>query len=53
MPDRKNQDGILIFLKAVKGYVTRAASRYHQLSQAILDGPTDQWIEVAGQNRTG
>ena len=44
MPDRKNQDGILIFLKAIKGNIARAASGYYQLSQAMLDRPTDQWM---------
>ena len=44
MPDRKNQDGILIFLEAIKGYIPRAASGYYQLSQAMLDRPPDQWM---------
>lgn len=44
MPDRKNQNGIVTLLEAVKGDVTGAASRYHQFSQAMLDGPTDQWM---------
>ena len=44
MPDRKNQDGILIFLEAIKGYIPRAASGYYQLTQALLDRPTDQWM---------
>lgn len=42
MPDRKNQDGILIFLEAIKGNIARAALGYDQLSQAMLDGPADQ-----------
>ncbi len=42
MPDRKNQDGILSLLKAVKGYIPRAASRYHQFPKAMLDRPADQ-----------
>lgn len=44
MPDRKNQDGILIFLDAIKGYIPRAASGYDQFSQAMLDWPADQWM---------
>jgi len=44
MPDRKNQDGILIFLEAIKGDIPRAASGYYQLSQAMLDRPTNQWM---------
>ena len=44
MPDRKNQDSILIFLKAIKGDVARATSGYDQLSQAMLDRPADQWM---------
>ena len=44
MPDRKNQDGILILLKAVKSDIARAAARYHQFPQAILDGASDQWM---------
>ena len=44
MPDRKNQDGIVSLLEAVKSDVTRAAARYHQFSQAMLDGATDQWM---------
>lgn len=42
MPDRKNKDGILILLEAVKCHVARAAARYHQFPQAMLDGATDQ-----------
>lgn len=44
MPDRKNQDGIVSLLEAVKSDVTRAAARYHQFSQAMLDWATDQWM---------
>ncbi len=51
MPDRKNQDGILIFLKAIKGNIARAASGYYQLSQSMLDRPTDQWMTNQQFNR--
>jgi len=44
MTDRKNQDGIVIFLKAIQGNITRASSGYHQLSQAMLDGTAYQWM---------
>jgi hypothetical protein len=44
MADRKNQDGIPVFLKTIEGYVPRAPSRYHQLSQFIFHGPADKWM---------
>ena len=44
MTDRKNQNGILIFLKAIEGHITCASSRYHQLSQFMLHRATDQWM---------
>ena len=42
MTDRKNQDGILIFLKAVQGYIACTSSRDHQLPQAMFDRSADQ-----------
>lgn len=42
MPDRQNQDGVVILLEAVEGHVTGTSARYHQLSQCILHGATDQ-----------
>lgn len=51
MPDRKNQDGILIFLEAIEGQIARAASRYDQVSQAMLDGPPDQRMANQQLNR--
>jgi len=44
MTNRKNQDDILIFLKAIEGHITGTSSRYHQLSQFILHGTTDQRV---------
>jgi len=51
MPNRKNQDGILIFLEAIQGNIARAASGYHQLSQAMLDRPADQGMTNQQFNR--
>ena len=44
MTDRKNQDGILVLLKAIEGHITGTSSRYHQLSQFILYRTADQWM---------
>ncbi len=51
MPDRKNQNHILKLLKAIKGYVARAPAGDHQFSQAMFDGPTDQWMADQHFNR--
>ena len=42
MADRQNQDGLLILLKAIQGRVTGTSAGYHQFSQSMLDGTTNQ-----------
>lgn len=42
MADRQHQDGLPILLEAVEGQVTGTSAGYHQFSQSILDGTTDQ-----------
>lgn len=42
MPDRKNQHSILIFLEGIEGHITSPSARYHQFSQWILHGATDE-----------
>ena len=44
MADRKNQDGILIFLEAVERNIACASSRDYQLPQTMLDRSADQWM---------
>ena len=44
MADRKHQDSILIFLKAVERYIAGTSSRDYQLPQAMLDRSADQWM---------
>jgi len=51
MMDRKNQDSIPLFLKAIEGNVTGTSARYHQFSQGALNGATDQWMTNQQLNR--
>lgn len=44
MTDRKNQDRILLFLKAIECNVTGTSARYRQFSQGALNRATDQWV---------
>lgn len=44
MADRKNQDGIPVFLKAVEGHIPGTPSGYDQLPQSMSDGPADKWM---------
>ena len=42
MTDRKNQDGIRVFLKTIEGHIPCTPSGYNQFSQPVLDGPADK-----------
>ena len=44
MADRKNQDDIPVFLKAVEGHIPGTPSGYNQLPQSMFRGPADQWM---------
>ena len=44
MADRKNQDGIPVFLKTVEGHIACTPSGYHQLPQSMFHGPADKWM---------
>lgn len=42
MTERKNQDSILLILKAIQSDVTGESARYHQLSERIFRWAADQ-----------
>ena len=44
MADRKNQDGIPVFLKTKQGHMPRTPSGYHQVSQVVFHGLADKWM---------
>lgn len=44
MADRKNQDGIPVFLEAIEGYIPGTPSGYHQFSQFMFHRPAYQWM---------
>ena len=44
MADRKNQDGIPVFLKTVEGHIPGTPSGNDQLPQSIFHGAADMWM---------
>ena len=44
MADRKNQNGIPVFLEAVEDHIPGTPSGYDQLPQSIFHGSADKWM---------
>lgn len=47
MPDGKDEDGVVLFLKAVQGDVAGAAAGYHEFPEAVLRGTAAPWARLA------